>query len=745
MLQIINKRSIEMKNLFVVSLALTAGIAQAADQTTDNQVAENKAHQLSTVSIIGSEEDAQQVAGSAHVIDSEELAKFEYTDIQKILAGVPGVSVRSEDGYGLRPNISIRGTRDDRSGKITLMEDGVLIAPAPYSASSAYYFPTMGRISGVEVMKGASAIKNGPYTVGGALNLISTPIPYELSGKTNLEYGSDNTVRAYGAVGDSKENYGWVIEGQKHQSDGFDTIQNADDDTGFDKEDIMAKFRVNSDRNAAVYNQLDLKLQYSTELSDQTYVGLTEADFNNDPHERYGLTQQDQMDNEHKEITLSHLIEFGTTQITTTGYYIEFERDWFKVDKIGASNSDPDIKDNGINNVIDCANGGSCGQDISTQAEAIAVLNGTAATDLKIKHNNRSYESKGIQTRVKHELETASIDHGIEFGLRYHEDSEDRDQPTETWAQDANGNLTYTSTGTPSTRLTEAKAWSAYLSDDMKFGQWVVSPGVRHENYEIKRDGSETKVTEQDVTLFGLGTTYQINQQVLVFGGIHEGHSPAPNDGVTDPEEALNSELGLRFNEANLYAETTLFYSDYSNLVGNCTASGGAGDCNIGDASNAGEAIIQGLEALFTYDHALNSAMTLPVGITYTYTDATFDTTFEDDGVWGDVQKGDKLPNLAPHQVQLRMGVAHVSGFSADMNVNYYSETCATAACGANEEIDAYSIVDIAGRYQINSQTRVYATVENVFNSEDVVARAPKNGARAQKPLSMLMGVAYNF
>lgn len=712
-----------MKNLLVLSLALSSVAVSAAEKVD---------HQLSAVTIIGSEEDAQQVAGSAHVIDSEELAKFEYTDIQKILAGVPGVSVRSEDGYGLRPNISIRGTRDDRSGKITLMEDGVLIAPAPYSASSAYYFPTMGRISGVEVMKGASAIKNGPYTVGGALNLISTPIPYELSGKTNLEYGSDNTVRAYGAVGDSKENYGWLIEGQKHQSDGFDTIQNAPDETGFNKEDVLAKFRVNSDRGAEVYNQLDLKVQYSTELSEQTYVGLTEADFKNDAHERYGLTQQDEMDNEHKEITLSHLVEFGSTEITTTGYFIEFKRDWFKVDKIGGE---------GINSVIDCANSSSC----ATQADAVAVLHGEQAADIKIKHNNRSYESKGIQTRVKHQLETASADHGIEFGLRYHEDSEDRDQPTETWAQDANGNLTYVSTGTPSTRLTKAKAWSAYLSDDIKMDQWVVSPGVRHESYEIKRDGSDTKVTEQDVTLLGLGTTYQINQQVLIFAGIHEGHSPAPNDGKTDPEEALNSEFGLRFNEANLYAETTAFYSDYSNLVGVCSASGGAGDCSIGDASNAGEATVQGLEALVTYDHAVSSAITLPIGITYTYTDATFDTTFEDDGVWGDVKKGEKLPNLAPHQVQLRMGMAHVSGFSADMNVNYYSETCSTAACGVNEDIDAYSIVDLAGRYQINSQTRVYATLENVLNSEDVVARSPKNGARAQKPRSMLMGIAYNF
>ncbi|MFT7410982.1 MAG: Fe(3+) dicitrate transport protein, partial [Oleispira sp.] len=347
-----------MKNLFVISLAISSLSVQAAN---------NVDYPLSAVTIIGTEEQAQQIAGSAHVIDAQELAKFEYTDIQKILAGVPGVSFRNEDGYGLRPNISIRGTRDDRSGKITLMEDGVLIAPAPYSASSAYYFPTAGRISGVEVMKGASAIKNGPYTVGGALNLLSTPIPETFGGKANLEYGSDNMARAYANVGDSKQNSGWLIEGQKHQADGFDSIQNADDETGFEKDDLMAKFRVNSDRNADVYQQVDLKLQYSTEISDQTYVGLTEADFKKDAHSRYGLTQQDEMNNEHKEITLSHLVEFDNTAITTTAYFIEFERDWFKVDKIGGD---------GINNVIDCANTGNCGANISTQSSAIAVLRG---------------------------------------------------------------------------------------------------------------------------------------------------------------------------------------------------------------------------------------------------------------------------------------------------------------------------------------------------------------------------------
>jgi Fe(3+) dicitrate transport protein len=723
--------SLKMKNLFVISLALSSLSVHAADE---------KDYPLSAVTIIGTEEQAQQIAGSVHVIDAEELAKFEYTDIQKILAGVPGVSFRNEDGYGLRPNISIRGTRDDRSGKITLMEDGVLIAPAPYSASSAYYFPTAGRISGVEVMKGASAIKNGPYTVGGALNLLSTPIPETFSGKANIEYGQDNMSRTYANVGDSQKNYGWLIEGQTHQADGFDSIQNAEDETGFDKDDLMAKFRVNSDRSADVYHQVDLKLQYSTETSDQTYVGLTEADFKKDAHSRYGLTQQDQMDNEHKEITLSHLVEFGQTTITTTGYFIEFERDWFKVDKIGGD---------GINKVIDCANTGSCGSitepnNIMTQADAIAVLRGEQAAAIKIKHNNRSYESKGIQTRVIHQLSAGDIEHTIELGARYHEDKEDRDQPTETWQQDANGNLNYVSTGTPSTRLTKATAWSTYLSDDIQFGNWVVSPGIRHENYEIKRDGSDTKVTEQNVTLLGLGTSYQVNDQVIVFAGLHEGHSPSPNDGASDPEEALNSELGLRFNHQGLYAETTAFYSDYSNLLGQCTASTG-GDCDIGDASNAGEATVQGLEVLVNYDYSINQALSLPVGITYTYTDATFDTTFKDDGVFGNVEKGDSLPNLADEQVQLRLGLNHSSGFSTDMNVNYYSATCATAACNANEKIDSYTVVDLAGRYQINTQTRVYAAVENVFDSEDVVARAPKNGARAQKPLTALVGIGFNF
>ena len=109
---------------------------------------------LEHITIFGTAQSARDVAGGASVITPDDLGKFEITDVVRALRRVPGVSLQIEDGWALRPNISIRGTATERSSRVTLMEDNVLIAPAPYAAPSAYYFPTFGRISSVEVLKG---------------------------------------------------------------------------------------------------------------------------------------------------------------------------------------------------------------------------------------------------------------------------------------------------------------------------------------------------------------------------------------------------------------------------------------------------------------------------------------------------------------------------------------------------------------------------------------------------------------
>ena len=104
--------------------------------------------------VLGSKESVFEVPGSGFYLAQEEIENFQYTNLDQILRQVPGVYFRGEDGYGLFPNISLRGVDSNRSGKVTMMEDGVLTAPAPYAAPSAYYSPTVGRMSSLEILKG---------------------------------------------------------------------------------------------------------------------------------------------------------------------------------------------------------------------------------------------------------------------------------------------------------------------------------------------------------------------------------------------------------------------------------------------------------------------------------------------------------------------------------------------------------------------------------------------------------------
>jgi Fe(3+) dicitrate transport protein len=717
--------------LMVLSFAFTISAEEELDKDVE------------TVTIVGNKSD---VAGAASVISNEDLQKVMDTDIHKILSAVPGLYFRTEDGYGLRPNISIRGTSIDRSAKVTIMEDGILVAPAPYTSASAYYFPTTARINSVEVLKGPSAISEGPSTIGGAINLISTPIPEVNSGKFVQEIGENGMTRTHAYAGMNSGNLGALVEIHEHQSDGFDSIANVGGDTGFDKSDIMFKARYDSGDHS-----LTLKLVEIDESSDQTYVGLSQASFESNPRMRYGLTQYDVMNNDGDQMSLTYAGSIGNFDVVASKWSNDYHRDWFKVDQAnnsGITNADGTSIGTGINNVISAANGGS--------TVAQGILDGTVATEVKLKHNNRYYTNEGIQFKIMTEIGM----HALTFGYRDMEDSESRYQSYECFDQSTTGtNSTLSSCGTnyvgSNNRLRVSEASSYYIEDKITIGKLALTIGHRSEDYDQVEnrwdDGAPTrtqlasgypKYKDGDHSTTGFGATYELNDKVQLVAGFHEGMTAMFG---TDPETADNMELGLRYTDGTTGVEAFYFESDYQSLKAACTNSQG-GSCDDGDVFDGGAVDVSGIELSASMILSGQNGVSYPLGLTYTSTDATFGNSFDDDGeYWGVVAAGDDVPYVPDSSLALVAGFTGSNGLTGNIRYVSNGSSCSTAACGTYQTIDSHSYLDLSMRKSLSADMDVYFVIENMLDNEDVVARAPKDGIRSQKPRTMKVGFSLNF
>ena len=252
---------------------------------------------MQEVAIIGSKFNIKDIAGSAAFLDTQDIRQHGVADVNRLLRRVPGVNIRQEDGFGLFPNISLRGVDPSRNNKITVMEDGILTAPAPYSAPSAYYSPSTARMSGVEVLKGSSQVKYGPHTTGGAINFLSTAIPTNETYYLKSSWGSFNEMRSHAYFGGHEitkyGKVGYLIEYFDRGNNGFKVLDNnfggttgyGEADTGFRKSEPMLKMSFEPKSN--LYQRFELKMGYTNLDANETYAGVNDDDFRQTPNRRY--------------------------------------------------------------------------------------------------------------------------------------------------------------------------------------------------------------------------------------------------------------------------------------------------------------------------------------------------------------------------------------------------------------------------------------------------------------------------
>jgi len=689
-------------------------------------------------------EDRFRTSGSVTRIDERQLRRLGFDDPTTVVAQAPGVYVRTEDGFGLRPNIGIRGGSSDRSKKITLMEDGVLFGPAPYSAPAAYYFPLMMRMTGVEIYKGPAAILFGPNTVGGALNLLSRDIPDEPSGSVELTAGTYRYGRAHLHYGASNAWGGFLAELAHIQTDGFKETDGTDDPTGFSRTEAVLRGRLQTNQDAYVAHRVDLRLGYGREVSDETYLGLTDADFRANPDRRYAATQLDRMRWNRTQVQAVYKLLVGNDfELETTAYRHDFARDWQRFNRIGEDVDTLDVllSPEGARRIYYDVITGAADSDRSDASQAIYVAN-----------NARDFVSQGLQSNGRLRAETGAFEHELRFGARLHYDEADYDQTETPYWMEA---MRLVPTGVGATHysynLRYAVAFSAHAAYALEWKGLRITPGARVEVVDgADRDrlvGTFTRSTQVAV-LPGLGVSYALSERWVLFAGVNRGYSPvAPGlPAAVKAEYSVNYELGARYRdeERGTLLEAVGFFNDYSNLTGECSFSSGCSGLDM--QFNGGRVFVWGAEVAATHSFRIGEHVEVPLRATYTYTGSSFHTAFDSENPqFGSVVVGDTLPYVPGHQLNVQAGVERKDAWQA--NASFSVVSAMREQAGQGDEglfTDPQYMLDLAGRVRVFPRADLTLRFENVLLQQPIGSRRPF-GARPVRPFQAQLGFAYEL
>ena len=726
------------------------------------------AEEISPVSVFGSQDETQQ-AGSAHFIGDDEMKEMGYTDAERVLRRIPGVYSQTEDGYGLRTNIGMRGTSALRTTKINVLEDGVPQGPAIYSNGSMYFFPDVGRMEGVEVLKGPAAIGNGPRTTAGTINFLSRSIPtVGAEGHYSATLGADGFSRNHTYYGGNIGSVGYVFEYHDYRADGYKNIKGTGNNTdaGFDKQTDLTKLSY-TPSNSAWNQTFELLSSNTSETSNETYIGLSGADFAADPYQRYAVSSVDQMDNDYHRYIFTHTMQPSSNMtITSKLYKTRYSRLW---GKSGEMYVDPDGDGGNTNNAtvkysnIDLA--GNCAGDTGIELRACNILtNQTAMVGneyIKRSMGHRDYGMTGVQFVVNHDIGN----HALEYGYRRHKDYRARNDSgfSQRYTVNANGTMQWLSThGEDGTQFTDGElkdtdASSWHLKDVIAAGAFTHTLGIRYEDTE-KNDGtngtpgSSKKDIQDSATMMAASTIYNMGGGQSMFVGFNEGHSPvdAGSAASIEPEKSDNYEIGYRKQTNNSYFEIIAFYNDYSQLIDSCLEANGCASADSGSTTNKGAAEVEGIEFQYRLNNmfatpqmkgmAGHSSVRYPLMITGMLQSSEYtggETSFS----------GNSIAYVPDFQLYTSVGM-ETNNWSIALGAKYQDDTFTNDAntyrTGKAFIFDLHTGMNVAVNSNGIKDARLFLNVDNLFDKV-IVASEHEYGKRPNKPLSVMAGVKFDF
>lgn len=682
----------------VVAVAMAAGGAFAAQEQV-----------MARVDVIGTADNLLVLPGSATTVKQEELEGSRVLTVNEALRKVAGVNVRDEEGFGLRPNIAIRGLNPTRSTKVTLLEDGIPLAYAPYGDNASYYHPSIDRYQSIEVLKGAGIMAFGPQTIGGVVNYITRTPPQKPGGHVQVTAGNRDYANAQVSLG----GHGMLLDYTRKQGDG------ARDNMNHQINDLNLKLV----RSLGDHDSLALRFNYYNEDSQLTYSGLTQAEFEK-LGARYNPFKNDNFKAERVGLSATHDHDFGNGALLTTNYYFSyFSRDWWRQ---ASTTTDS-----------------QCGAAFTTARNNGLQVNPDACDS--IQGRLRDYTTYGIEPRF---VKT----HGLgEFqaGVKAHVERQDRRQVNAKPV--TNGAAT-----TSEDQVRDTQALSVFVSNRFDLGQFSVTPIVRHERIASKRTnkltGAEGEALEHKATA-GVGGTWNPSRNTTVFTSVHQGYAPQRVEDLiggtgtvvdVNPEKSVNFEFGVRQQVgSSSRVQAAYFRNDFDNLIAVGSIAGGS------TPLAEGKALFEGLEL---------SAATEQENGFFGRVAATWLPTAEQTSAFRRVDNGmpsngsvaGKRQPYAPRQTFTVASGYQKGKWRSEVELQHVGEqfsdfanTDAPAVSGQTGIIKAYSVVNTAVNYQVEKALTAFLAVKNLGDNTYIVDRT--RGIQVGMPRLVQVGLRYSF
>jgi Fe(3+) dicitrate transport protein len=390
----------------------------------------------------------------------------------------------------------------------------------------------------VEVLKGPSAIRHGPHTVGGAVNLVTADVRPSRFAEIDVSYGSDAFYQLQGIYSDQFEDTDFSLDFATLGTDGFKSLDGGGG-TGFVKNEVNLK--VQREFNGKRDHLLSIKAGWADEDADETYLGLSDEDFETNPVRRYRASQLAKFKSDHTTLHLIHGVQWNNAlRINTKAYWHRFNREWNKLDGF--------IEGPTLQSVL--ANP----ELFVSQYQLIKGERNSTETDadtLDVTNNDRSFTSSGVQVTAHYEFETGALDHQLSSGLRYHFDEVDREHRLAGYLMaDGIMNLDGKIRDPKVFNHAETEAWSLFVEDEIMIGSLTINLGGRLEEIQGELENKlavlETN-NDQDSMTLGAGAHWQVTDSIGLLVGAYEGFSPAAPGSGAEPEETTNYEYGARY------------------------------------------------------------------------------------------------------------------------------------------------------------------------------------------------------